>query len=187
MSRSIFQTRVLRRRFLTGFLTLVLIGCSLISWSESSDPEKDVIRILVRDVHLIDPNSQENEVAVDILISGGILKNITADDIDPGDVDLIIEGENRIVLGIFDLGKEANFLLLDDDPRSNPEIVFDTKAHTIFSMRHGKILRNMMPVNVPLPEITPEEQDLRASVDTDKQTEESKKTKTPEQKKKPHH
>jgi len=136
----------------TGVLPGVM-GCLLIALPViSADTTEKTRRILVHKVHIIDPNSGEKGVAVNILILDGTLENITADEIDPQKVDLIVEGENRIVLGIFDVGQEANFLLLDDDPRTNPDIVFDTRAHTVFSMRHGHIVKNYMPVRKPLAE-----------------------------------
>jgi len=165
-------------------LIAFLISPSIARSTEDPAPGQT---ILVRQVHLINPNSDESTVAVNILISNGALEQITPDEIDAADVDLIIEGEHRIVLGIFDLGQAANFLLLDGDPRSDPDIVFDTKAHTLFSMRHGKIVRNFMPVRQPLPEeLSGENRVAQSTENLETNTPDSENPEVPPKKKKTH-
>ena len=134
---------------------VVLLGSVLmpaIGVVEAEDTEK----VLIQNVRLIDRSGQTEDRIVNILIEESKLSFITADEIEPEAGVIGYDGQNGFVMGVLDIGQPANFLILDQDPREDIEVLLDTKAHVVFAIRDGEIVRNTLPL-VAAPEPNPEE------------------------------
>jgi len=121
-----------------GFLVL-LMHCSFLLAQESS-PDT----ILIKNVRLIDPVSAAQDHAVNILIKKNRIDIVSEDPIREGKGILVVEASNGVVLGDLEIGAPASFLILDQNPQENPEILLDTKTHAVFAIHKGNILRNYL-------------------------------------------
>jgi phosphate-selective porin OprO/OprP len=121
-----------------GFLALLMHGCFLLA--QESSPET----ILIKNVRLIDPVSPAEDRAVNILIKKNRIDNISEDPIREGKGILVVDASNGVLLGDLDIGGPASFLILDQNPQENPEILLDTKTHAVFAVHKGNILRNYL-------------------------------------------
>ncbi len=126
----------------TGIVGVVAVAGA----TEVLQPES----ILVRNVQLISGADQADTVAVNILVKDGNLKVITRDRIRKSEAELVINANGGFVLGSLDLGEPASFLILNEDPRRNVEVLLDTRSHATFAIHEGKILLNtLMPSEEP--------------------------------------
>jgi phosphate-selective porin OprO/OprP len=57
---------------------------------------------------------------------------------------VVYDAGGGFVIGSLDLGAPANFLILDEDPNDNIEVLLDTKSHIQFAVRDGAIVRNLL-------------------------------------------
>ena len=109
-------------------------------------------KILIRNVRLIDRDGKAEDQNVNILIKKTKLYMVTRDKIELEDGMIGYDAQNGVVIGNLDIGKPANFLIVDQDPREDIEVLLDTKTHMLFAIHHGNIVRNTLPqVGVPEP------------------------------------
>lgn len=150
--------RVVRDGLIGGTVMLMLLGAfgARVAEPETAEPEdvvaEDVVaedvpaedvateRILIRDVQLIGPGDETESVIINILVVDGELGIVTRDEIPAEEADLVVDGLDRVVLGLLDIGEPADFLIIDQDPRDHLDVLFDTKDHIVFAMRHGVVI-----------------------------------------------
>lgn len=123
-----------------GLSVLVCLWIPALGVVEAADAEK----ILIRNLRLIDRTGQTEDRQVSILIRGSKLDLVTPDEIPLDDGTIGYEAENGVVMGVLDIGKPANFMILDQDPREDIEVLLDTKQHVVFAIRNGKVVRNTL-------------------------------------------
>ena len=128
----------LRIRALTGCL-LIVQACLL---AQAGDNDTT----LIRNVRLIDRDGQAEDVVVNILIKDGKLDMVTPDEIGVEDVTLAVDAQHGILLGTLEPGKPPTFLILDEDPRENFDVLLDTATHVRFAIREGVIVKNALPM-----------------------------------------
>jgi phosphate-selective porin OprO/OprP len=142
-------------RLLRQIARVVLLGLVLIPGIGIVEAE-NAENILIRNVRLIDRSGKTEDRLVNILVEESKLSIITADEIEPEAGVIGYDAQNGVVMGVLDVGQPANFLILDEDPREDIEVLLDTKAHVVFAIRDGEIVRNKLP-RVAAPEPEPEE------------------------------
>ena len=109
--------------------------------------------VLIRNVTLIDREGDAEDLVVSILVRDGSLDIVTEDEIPADEAELAVDAQSGRLLGTLDLGQPPSFLILDGDPRENPDILLDTQTYARFAMRLGVIIRNRLPaVGQPTPE-----------------------------------
>jgi phosphate-selective porin OprO/OprP len=77
-----------------------------------------------------------------VLIVDGKLSVVTKDElvIEPGDV--TVDSNGGFLFGQLALGSHPSFVILDQDPRENVDVLLDTKTHARFAIRQGVIIKN---------------------------------------------
>jgi phosphate-selective porin OprO/OprP len=118
---------------------VVLILPALVS-AEETKPEK----ILIRNVRMIDRKGKAKDETVNILIKKTKLNVITQDEIALEDGMVGYDAQNGVVLGNLEIGKPANFMIVDRDPSEDFDVLLDTKTHLVFAIRDGEIVRNTL-------------------------------------------
>jgi phosphate-selective porin OprO/OprP len=124
-----------RSRILIGCLVTAL-ACVLAQAQEPADS------VLIRNVLLFDRDGAGEDVVASILVKNGKLDVVTQDEIPASEAGLVLDAENGIVLGNLHIGEPASFLILDEDPRENVEVLLDTKTYAGFAIHKGEILKN---------------------------------------------
>jgi len=102
----------------------------------------DSERIIVTNARLVGRDAAAQDVAVNVLIVDGRLAVVTKDElvIEPGDV--AVDSNGGFLFGQLALGSRPSFVILDQDPRENVDVLLDTKTHARFAVREGVIVRN---------------------------------------------
>ena len=101
--------------------------------------------ILVLQGALWSGSAAEDEVKkVNIRLEAGALELVTEDVIAAEEGSKVYDAKGGYVVGGLILGQPAAFLLVDGDPRQNPELLLDTKRHASFAVSQGRVLRNRL-------------------------------------------
>lgn len=128
---------------------LILVAALLTAPPAVAAASKDGRRVLVRNVRLAATQPDEEDVAINLLVTGGVLEIVTRDEIPPEEADTVVDCRGNILLGVLEVGKPANFVVLDGDPRTDMSVLLDTKSHTLLAVRDGVLVRNTLPVASP--------------------------------------
>ena len=104
----------------------------------------DIQNILIRNVIMIDQSGKTGDVVVNILMSGKKLDLVTQDKIAMTRADIAFDGNGGYILGKLELGSLAGFIILNQDPRTNDDIMLDTKAYAVFAVSKGEVVLNKL-------------------------------------------
>ncbi|MEP5568896.1 MAG: porin [Halioglobus sp.] len=111
---------------------------------------------MIRNVTLPGKAGDQEKLVVNILIKKSELDILTEDFISLDEADVSYDAREGVILGDLKLGQPASFLVLDGDPAKNVELLLDTKAHALFAIHRGSVLKNTLE---PVTDETPEERE----------------------------
>lgn len=131
------QDKMVRFLF-TAFLIFFTI------WGSAQDMLNGAEAILIRNVMVIDQAGNAKDVVVSILIKQKNLKLVTQDKIELKQADIAFDANGGYILGQLDIGSTAAFIILEQDPRTNVDVVLDTKSYAIFAVSKGEIVLNKL-------------------------------------------
>jgi phosphate-selective porin OprO/OprP len=107
-----------------------------------SKPEPETI--LIRNVRLIDSTGKAEDRVVNIFIKDKQLEIVTMEELSDSQADLILDAENSFLMGHLNVGKPPSFMIIDEDPRENFEVLLDTDTYARFAIYKGEIVRNYL-------------------------------------------
>lgn len=128
----------LKSAFCTLLCLVMAQPCLL---AQAVEPET----ILIRNVLLIDRDGKVEDAVVNILIKDRKLAVVTKDKIAAAGADLVVDAQGGVLLGKLPLREPPSFLILDQDPRENFEVLLDTETHARFAVHEGVIIKNTLP------------------------------------------
>ncbi|MGB5480774.1 MAG: hypothetical protein WBM91_06835, partial [Eudoraea sp.] len=108
----------------------------------TQDMINDLENILIRNVTVIDQERKSEDVVVSILIKQGKLNLVTQDKIAISKGDIAFDATGGFMLGALEVGMPAGFIILDQDPRLNVDVILDTKSYAVFAMSKGEVVLN---------------------------------------------
>ena len=106
----------------------------------------DTQKILIRNVTVIDQNKATEDVVVSILIKKKKLELVTRDKVSMKEADITLDARGGFILGQLEVGSMAGFIILDQDPRTNADIVLDTKSYAVFAVSKGEVVLNKLTI-----------------------------------------
>ena len=106
----------------------------------------DTQKILIRNVTVIDQSRATEDVVVSILIKKKKLELVTRDKVSMKEADITLDARGGFILGQLELGSMAGFIILDQDPRTNADIVLDTKSYAVFAVSKGEVVLNKLTI-----------------------------------------
>jgi len=118
------------------FLALVL--CHFSAHAQIVDPQN----VLIQNVYLIDNDEATDAVLVNILIKDNKLDIVSQDDLPDDSGVVVVDARNGYLLGKLKIGETPSFIILNQDPSEDFEILLDTSFFTIFAIHNGRLLRN---------------------------------------------
>lgn len=133
--------RFVKQIMYAGSLALGSVLMPFLGVVEAAEPNK----LLVQNVRLVDRHGRTKDQIVSILIKETKLYIVTTDEIDLEEGMIGYDAQGGVVMGNLDIGQPANFLIVDQDPREDIEVLLDTKTHVVFAIRDGIIVRNTLP------------------------------------------
>jgi phosphate-selective porin OprO/OprP len=107
----------------------------------------DLPEMVIRNVQVDDPTAGSGVRSVDILISKGRVAHIADDRIHAEDGVMVKDANGGYLLGEIEIGLPPTFIIVDDDPLKNFEILKDTRSHTTFSIDNEQILIDSLSVS----------------------------------------
>ncbi len=134
------------------FIVLLLVAFVIIPVAGVASDE----RIIVINTWLVGREAAAQDVAINVLIVNGKLSVVTQNELvlEPGD--LAVDAKSGYLFGELALGASPSFVILDQDPRENVDVLLDTKAHARFAVRKGVIVKNKLPaISIPPSNETP--------------------------------
>ena len=130
---------LMRGRF-HALLGLLLLLCSWTALqAQTVAPPQD---ILLRNVTLTDPSGEAEDKVVNILLRQGKLELITGDKISRKEAGQVVDAAGGFIVGRLELGKQPSFIIFSEDPRTNFEVMLDTKMHSSFAIHEGIVTKN---------------------------------------------
>jgi len=106
--------------------------------AQTVDPQN----VLIRNVHLLDGGEGTKGVLVNILIRDNKLEIITQDVVTVDDSILAVDARAGYLLGQLKIGETPSFIILNQNPRENFEILLDTSFFTVFAVHNGRLFEN---------------------------------------------
>ena len=122
-------------------LKLVLFAtvlCVSAVFAQVIDPQN----VLIRNVYLVQEDLAEDRALVNILIRDNKLEIVTQDEIPAKDIALAVDGREGYVLGNLAVGETPSFIILNQDPIENFEVIMDTSFFTVFAVHNGVLVAN---------------------------------------------
>ena len=119
-------------------IILTLVFCNCVALAQVVDPQN----VLIQNVYLSEGGSEAEAVLVSILIRDNKLEIVTQDPIAVEDESIAVDARNGYLLGNLVVGETPSFIILNQDPRENFEILLDTDFFTIFAVHQGRLFRN---------------------------------------------
>ena len=111
---------------------------------------------LVRNVKLTDPAGKVEDKVVNILIIEAKLEVVTEDKISRDEADQVVNANGGFIVGNLEIGESPSFMIFNEDPRQNFEVMLDTKTYSNFAVHDGIVIKNhLMGVRFDDPEDEP--------------------------------
>jgi phosphate-selective porin OprO/OprP len=118
------------------FFAIALL--SGIAHAQVVDPQN----VLIRNVHLVVTDETVEDVLVNILIRDNKLEVVSKDEIPIAEAAMAIDGREGYVLGNLAIGETPSFIILNQSPRDNFEVLLDTSFFTVFAVHNGRLVQN---------------------------------------------
>jgi phosphate-selective porin OprO/OprP len=136
-----------------GLSTLLVSLLSFPANAQTIGPE----RVLVRNVVLFDPSGAAEDRVVNILLRDNKLDLVTEDKISRDEADMVVNANKGILLGKLAIGEKPSFLVFNEDPRENFDVMMDTFTYSVFAVDDGVVVKNrLLGVVADEPEDEPE-------------------------------
>ena len=110
----------------------------------TQDMINDMQKIMIRNVTVIDQAGNTKDVVVSMLIDQKKLVMVTQDKIALTKADIAFDANGGIYLGKLEVGSPAAFIILDQDPRMNDDVLLDTKSFAVFAVSKGEVVLNKL-------------------------------------------
>ena len=122
--------------------TVCLASVFLLFAGYASAQVVDPQNVLIRNVHLIAAEAKAEELLVNILIRDNKLEVVSKDPIPVEEAANAIDGREGFVLGNLVVGETPSFIILNQNPRDNFEVLLDTSFFTVFAIHNGRLVSN---------------------------------------------
>ncbi len=107
----------------------LLVACAVAPVARAADPE----RLVVANARLVGRDAALQDAVVNVLVVDGKLLVITSDELIIEPDDIALDSSGGFLFGQLVLGARPSFLILDQDPRENVDVLLDTKTHARFA------------------------------------------------------
>ncbi len=134
---------------------LLLIGVLLASTAIAQivDPQN----VLIRNVYLIEGGDATKDTLVTLLIRDNKLEIVTKDEVPAEEAAMVVDARDGFLLGKLTIGETPSFIILNQDPREDFNVLLDTSFYTVFAVHDGRLFANNL-FEVEEEEVLPEEE-----------------------------
>jgi len=110
------------------------------AWAQVVDPQN----VLIQNVYIVSADRKDDDAPVNVLIRDNNLEIITKDKVTLEDATVTVDGEGGFLLGTLKVGAKPSFIILDEDPTSNFDVLVDSGPHVVFAVNDGELVRNSL-------------------------------------------
>jgi phosphate-selective porin OprO/OprP len=110
----------------------------------SQDMINSIQNILIRNVIVIDQTGQAEDVMVELLLKQGKLSLVSQNKIALKEADIAFDANGGYILGQLEVGNTAGFIIMDQDPRTNADVMLDTRTYSVFAVSKGEVILNKL-------------------------------------------
>ncbi len=121
---------------------LQLLLCVTIFASVTHAQIVDPQNVLIRNVQLIEGGEKTEGISVNILIKDNRLEVVTKDEVPIEEAAMAVDARGGYLFGQLKIGETPSFIILNQDPRDNFEVLLDTNLFTTFAVHDGRLFRN---------------------------------------------
>ncbi|NOR67912.1 MAG: hypothetical protein GQ528_11210 [Woeseiaceae bacterium] len=121
---------------------LQLLLCATIFASVTHAQIVDPQNVLIRNVQLIEGGEKTEGISVNILIKDNRLEVVTKDEVPIEEAAMAVDARGGYLFGQLKIGETPSFIILNQDPRDNFEVLLDTGLFTTFAVHDGRLFRN---------------------------------------------
>ena len=121
---------------------LQLLLCAIIFTSVAHAQIVDPQNVLIRNVQLIEGGEKTAGISVNILIKDNKLEVVTKDEVRIEEAAMALDARGGYLFGQLKIGETPSFIILNQDPRDNFEVLLDTGLFTTFAVHDGRLFRN---------------------------------------------
>jgi phosphate-selective porin OprO/OprP len=121
---------------------LQLLLCATIFASLAHAQIVDPQNVLIRNVQLIEGGEKTAGISVNVLIRDNKLEVVTKDEIPIEEAAMAVDARGGYLFGQLKIGETPSFIILNQDPRDNFEVLLDTGLFTTFAVHDGRLFRN---------------------------------------------
>ena len=104
----------------------------------------DMAKIIIQNVTVIDQTGKTDDVIVNIFLKNKILELVSHDKISLTRADIAFDAKQGFILGQLEVGSPAGFIILDQDPRTNVDVLLDTRSYAVFAVSKGDVVLNKL-------------------------------------------
>ena len=101
-------------------------------------------RVLIRNVILFDPKGAVEDKVVNILLRDNRLDIVTEDKISRDEADMIVNAHEGLLMGKRQIGQKPSFIIFEEDPRENFDVLMDTFTYSVFAVDEGVVVKNRL-------------------------------------------
>ena len=127
---------------LKTFCTVILMMIPFLGITQ--DMINDLRKIMIRNVTVIDQTGKTEEVVISMVIDQKKLELVSQDKIAMTEADIAFDANGGFILGKLEVGSPAAFIILDQDPRINDDVLLDTKLFAVFAVSKGDVVLNKL-------------------------------------------
>lgn len=140
----------MKRKFLNRYCGLYFIFTLAFLFSTASQAEEGSAemsqKIVITNVTFTSPTKDKKKTVATLIIKDKLFDVVTQDEIKIASTDIVFDAQQGFILGTLEPGKIANFMILDNDPHIDIEVLLDTKKHVLLAIRNGIIIRNNLKI-----------------------------------------
>ena len=128
------------KNFLPFLIVVAAIG--LLSASDVSAQIVDPQNVLIRNVHLLEGGEATEGVLVSVLIRDNKLEIVSKDALPDEEGVSSVDARKGYLLGQLSVGETPSFIILNQNPSENFEVITDTSFFTVFAVHNGRLVKN---------------------------------------------
>ena len=129
-------------------ILFLLFGNRVIGQKKRSAPPKNnsgTDSLLIKNVILLSREDTAGDVRISLLIVNGVMQFVTQDNVFFGRGTRALDGNGGFLMGNIAIGEMPGFVVLDENPRKNFDVLLNTDKHIRFAMNKGVIVTNRLP------------------------------------------
>ena len=102
----------------------------------------DPRNVMITNVYVVEGSEEREAVLVNILIRDNTLELVSPDAIPIDESVTPVDGREGYLLGRLSIGESPSFIILNQNPAENFDVLLDTDFYTIFAIHDGELFRN---------------------------------------------